>query len=48
MESFAKRGGVPQCTLEDFETRFGDRRLLHAVVAKWARERPTAPWTRET
>jgi acyl-CoA synthetase (AMP-forming)/AMP-acid ligase II len=27
-------------TLQDYETEFADRHLLHGVVAKWARERP--------
>jgi acyl-CoA synthetase (AMP-forming)/AMP-acid ligase II len=31
---------VPQFTLEDYERDFSDRHLLHAVVAKWAKERP--------
>jgi acyl-CoA synthetase (AMP-forming)/AMP-acid ligase II len=37
------REGIPQCTLEDFETRFADRHLVHGVAAKWARERGDAP-----
>jgi len=31
---------IPQFTLEDYERDFADRHLLHAVVAKWANERP--------
>ena len=31
---------IPQFTWEDYERDFADRHLLHAVVAKWARERP--------
>ncbi len=30
----------PELTLSDFEHRFGDRHLLHGVVAKWAHEKP--------
>ena len=30
---------VPQYTLDDYETKFADRHLIHGVVAKWARER---------
>ena len=40
MVEFAKRYGVPQCTLADYEGVFADRHLLHGVIAKWARERP--------
>ncbi len=31
---------IPQFTWEDYERDFADRHLLHAVVAKWAKERP--------
>jgi acyl-CoA synthetase (AMP-forming)/AMP-acid ligase II len=31
---------IPQFTLEHYDRDFDDRHLLHAVVAKWARERP--------
>lgn len=31
---------IPQFTLDDYERDFADRHLLHAVVAKWANERP--------
>ncbi len=31
---------IPQFTWEDYERDFADRHLLHAVVAKWANERP--------
>ncbi len=40
MVEFAKKHGVPQCTLADYEGTFADRHLLHGVVAKWAREKP--------
>ena len=31
---------IPQYTWQDYERDFADRHLLHAVVAKWARELP--------
>lgn len=31
---------IPQFTWDDYERDFADRHLLHAVVSKWARERP--------
>jgi acyl-CoA synthetase (AMP-forming)/AMP-acid ligase II len=31
---------LPQCTLEQYETEFADRHLLHGVLAKWARKKP--------
>jgi acyl-CoA synthetase (AMP-forming)/AMP-acid ligase II len=31
-----------QFTLDNYETDFADRHLLHGVVAKWAKERPAA------
>ena len=31
---------LPQLTLDDYNTRFADRHLLHDVVAKWAKQRP--------
>ncbi len=34
---------IPAFTLDDYETAFADRHLLHGVVAKWAKERPEAP-----
>jgi acyl-CoA synthetase (AMP-forming)/AMP-acid ligase II len=34
---------VPQFTLDDYETIFADRHLLHGVVAKWASSHPQAP-----
>jgi fatty-acyl-CoA synthase len=34
---------IPQYTWQDYERDFADRHLLHAVVAKWARERPDQP-----
>ena len=30
----------PRYTLDDYETIFADRHLLHGVIAKWAKERP--------
>jgi len=33
---------LPRLTLADFEERFHDRHLLHGVIEKWARERPSA------
>ena len=33
-------GKVPAFTCEDYERHYADRHLLHAVVAKWANERP--------
>jgi len=33
---------LPRLTLNDFEKRFGDRHLLHGIVEKWAREKPSA------
>lgn len=32
----------PPLTIEDFEARFSDRHLLHGVVEKWAREKPSS------
>ena len=32
---------APLLTLRDFEERFHDRHLLHGVVEKWAREKPS-------
>src|SRR5208282_2050574 len=32
----------PSLTPNDFEKRFGDRHLLHGIVEKWAREKPSA------
>ena len=34
---------LPQFTLDDYETLYADRHLLHQVIAKWAHERPDAP-----
>ncbi|HEY3392101.1 MAG TPA: class I adenylate-forming enzyme family protein [Lacipirellulaceae bacterium] len=31
---------IPQYTWDDYQRGYADRHLLHAVVAKWARERP--------
>ncbi len=36
------RQGVPQLTLAHYEEDFADRHLLHKVITKWAREKPTA------
>lgn len=33
---------LPSLTPNDFEQRFGDRHLLHGIVEKWAREKPSA------
>lgn len=35
--------GMPQFTLDDYETKYADRHLLHDVVAKWARVKPDFP-----
>jgi acyl-CoA synthetase (AMP-forming)/AMP-acid ligase II len=32
-----------QFTLDNYDNDFADRHLLHGVVAKWAKDRPTAP-----
>lgn len=42
MVEIARKNGVAQCTLENYERDYVDRHLLHGVVAKWARERPDA------
>ena len=34
---------LPEFTLDDYETVFADRHLLHHVVAKWAKTKPEAP-----
>ncbi|MGD0939087.1 MAG: class I adenylate-forming enzyme family protein [Terracidiphilus sp.] len=34
---------IPQFTLDNYESDFADRHLLHGVVTKWAKERPEAP-----
>jgi acyl-CoA synthetase (AMP-forming)/AMP-acid ligase II len=34
---------VPHFTLDDYESVFADRHLLHEVVAKWAKAKPEAP-----
>ncbi len=36
------RDNLPSLTPNDFEKRFGDRHLLHGIVEKWAREKPSA------
>jgi acyl-CoA synthetase (AMP-forming)/AMP-acid ligase II len=35
------RENFPSLTLDDFEERFRDRHLLHGIVEKWAREKPS-------
>ncbi|MHA1732651.1 MAG: class I adenylate-forming enzyme family protein [Promethearchaeota archaeon] len=42
MVEIPKKDGVAQCTLELFEDTYGDRHLVHGVVAKWAKEKPNA------
>jgi len=42
MPEIPKRSGVPQCTLEHYERDYADRHLLHALVSKWAKEKPDA------
>jgi len=32
---------LPSLTLADFEERFNDRQLVHRVIEKWAREKPS-------
>jgi len=39
-DKVAKKNGVPQYTLENFENDFADRHLLHGVISKWALEKP--------
>lgn len=34
---------IPLFTLNDYETRFADRHLLHGALTRWAAERPDAP-----
>ncbi len=43
MDAIPRRNGVPQCTLEHYEHDYRDRHLLHALVSKWAKEKPGAP-----
>jgi len=40
MIQIAKKDGVPMCTLEQYETDFVDRHLVHGVIEKWANEKP--------
>ena len=40
MVEIAKKNGVAQCTLDNYEQDYADRHLLHGVVAKWAAEKP--------
>lgn len=42
MTKLTHKDGVPQYTLESYETDFADRHLLHGVVQKWAAETPEA------
>jgi fatty-acyl-CoA synthase len=37
------RHGVPQCTIQDFETHAAGRHRLHDVIAWWAARRPDEP-----
>ncbi len=41
MTELSYRNGVPQYTLSHFEKDYADRHLLHGVVAKWAKEKPS-------
>ncbi len=40
MTELQYRQGVPQYTLEHYNTDFADRHLLHGVIQKWAAETP--------
>jgi len=40
MTQIEKKDGVPMCTLEQYETDFADRHLVHGVIEKWAKEKP--------
>ncbi|WP_339909552.1 class I adenylate-forming enzyme family protein [Symmachiella dynata] len=40
MTELTYREGVPQYTLEHYETDYADRHLLHGVIRKWAVETP--------
>jgi fatty-acyl-CoA synthase len=40
MTQIEKKDGVPMCTLEQYETDFADRHLVHGVIEKWANEKP--------
>ncbi len=40
MVPFEYRNGIPRCTLDNFDTDYADRHLLHQLVARWAREKP--------
>jgi fatty-acyl-CoA synthase len=42
MSQFATRGGVPQCTLQNYDDDFAGRHTLHGVIAHWARRKPDA------
>ncbi len=35
-----KRNGVPQCDLKLYDEHYHDRHILHALVSKWAKEKP--------
>jgi acyl-CoA synthetase (AMP-forming)/AMP-acid ligase II len=43
MPELTYRCGVPQYTLDHYNTEFADRHLLHGVVEKFAREKPGFP-----
>ena len=34
---------IPQITLEEFETSYRDRHLIHAAVDYWAARKPNEP-----
>jgi acyl-CoA synthetase (AMP-forming)/AMP-acid ligase II len=40
MTRIERKDGVPMCTLDQYETDFADRHLVHGVVEKWAIEKP--------
>ncbi|MFW9809405.1 MAG: class I adenylate-forming enzyme family protein [Candidatus Thorarchaeota archaeon] len=40
MTKIEMKDGVPMCTLEQYETDFADRHLVHGVIEKWANEKP--------
>jgi fatty-acyl-CoA synthase len=40
MTQIEKKDGVPMCTLEQYETDFADRHLVHGIIEKWANEKP--------
>lgn len=42
MVELAKRHGVPQCTLDNFENDYADLHLVHGVMTKYGKEKPDA------